>query len=78
MKIRREKDLCYHCYSKWHVGHRCNSPKLYLIEEVEKESAELLEDTGQSVVQSEEGGLCNVEKALQKTPEISLMPSLAL
>ncbi|XP_042946164.1 uncharacterized protein LOC122279545 [Carya illinoinensis] len=45
MKIRREKDLCYHCDSKWHPGHRCNSPKLYLIEEVVEDDEETVEDT---------------------------------
>ncbi|KAF5480102.1 hypothetical protein F2P56_000872 [Juglans regia] len=72
MKIRREKGLCYHCDSKWHPGHRCNSPKLYLIEEVVEDSIEPLNDTGQFLDQPENKELYKGEMALQQTPEISL------
>ncbi|XP_042952297.1 uncharacterized protein LOC122289392 [Carya illinoinensis] len=72
MKLRREKCLCYHCDSKWHPGHRCNSPKLYLIEEVEDDSDESFEATSQFSDQSNEKGPYNEEKAPQKVPEISL------
>ncbi|KAG2690918.1 hypothetical protein I3760_09G212500 [Carya illinoinensis] len=34
MKERRAKVLCFSCDSKWHPSHRCQNPKLYLIEEV--------------------------------------------
>ncbi|KAG2689172.1 hypothetical protein I3760_09G128300 [Carya illinoinensis] len=67
MKDRREKGLCYHCDSKWNPGHRCNSPKLYLIEEVEEDNPPLDHDTGQvskeEVVEILDKGKC---------PEISL------
>ncbi|KAF5480441.1 hypothetical protein F2P56_001190 [Juglans regia] len=72
MKSRREKDLCYHCDAKWHPGHRCSSPKLYLVEEVVEDSEALLEDTGQLSNQYENNELCKGETALHKTPEISL------
>ncbi|XP_042972766.1 uncharacterized protein LOC122304569 [Carya illinoinensis] len=36
MRERRAKGLCYSCDSKWAPGHKCSSPKLYLIEEIEK------------------------------------------
>ncbi|XP_041009343.1 uncharacterized protein LOC121253391 [Juglans microcarpa x Juglans regia] len=71
MKMRREKGLCYHCESKWHPGHRCNSPKLYLIEEVVEESEDCGEDTRQLADQIEEPD-SKVEKTLQNPPEISL------
>lgn len=34
MKDRREKGLCYHCDSKWSLGHKCQKLKLYILEEV--------------------------------------------
>ncbi|KAF5466832.1 hypothetical protein F2P56_016722, partial [Juglans regia] len=36
MRERRSKGLCYSCDSKWSPGHKCASPKLYLIEEIEE------------------------------------------
>lgn len=34
MNERREKGLCYYCDTKWTLGHKCQNPKLYLLEEV--------------------------------------------
>lgn len=31
MKERRDKGLCYYCDDKWLLGHKCKSPKLYLL-----------------------------------------------
>ncbi|KAG2696289.1 hypothetical protein I3760_07G052400 [Carya illinoinensis] len=36
MRERRAKGLCYSCDSKWAPGHKCSSPKLYLIEKIEE------------------------------------------
>ncbi|KAG2701180.1 hypothetical protein I3760_06G032300 [Carya illinoinensis] len=40
MKDRREKGLCYHCDSKWSPGHKCQKPKLYILEEVWEDSSD--------------------------------------
>lgn len=40
MKDTRENGLCYYCDSKWSPNHKCFSPKLFLIEEVEEDSGE--------------------------------------
>uniref|UniRef100_A0A2N9FC91 Ty3 transposon capsid-like protein domain-containing protein n=1 Tax=Fagus sylvatica TaxID=28930 RepID=A0A2N9FC91_FAGSY len=40
---RRKKGLCYNCDERWSSDHRCKDRKLYLIEEVEDEEAELEE-----------------------------------
>lgn len=37
MKQRSEKRLCYYYDSKWSLGHKCSSSKLFLIEDVEEE-----------------------------------------
>ncbi|KAF5481388.1 hypothetical protein F2P56_002043 [Juglans regia] len=34
MKERREKGLCYYCDTKWNPQHKCQHPKLYLLEGV--------------------------------------------
>jgi len=45
MQERREKGLCYHCDEKYKPGHRCNKPKLYLLEGIEwEEKGEALEE----------------------------------
>lgn len=35
MEERRKKGLCYNCDSKWHIGHKCPNPRLFVIEGVE-------------------------------------------
>lgn len=67
MRDRREKDLCYHCDSKWRPRHRCQSLKLYLIEEV-VDNLEVNEE-GSNATTDQEGSL-GLDKAA-KCPEIS-------
>jgi hypothetical protein len=43
MSERRKKGLCYNCDERWSSDHRCKNRKLYLMEEVENEEAELIE-----------------------------------
>jgi hypothetical protein len=43
MSERRKKGLCYNCDERWSSDHRCKDRKLYLIEEMEDEEAELVE-----------------------------------
>jgi hypothetical protein len=31
MKDRRDKGLCYYCDDRWLAGHKCKSPRLYLL-----------------------------------------------
>ncbi|XP_041016312.1 uncharacterized protein LOC121258850 [Juglans microcarpa x Juglans regia] len=68
MKTRREKCLCYHCEAKWHPGHRCQTPRLYLIEEVEEDIEEQAEVAAPIGDTQELLGSLNPEKS----PEISL------
>jgi hypothetical protein len=32
MRERRKKGICSNCDEKWHVGHKCKTPKLFLME----------------------------------------------
>jgi len=32
MQERREKGLCYYCDDKYHIGHKCSRPRVYLLE----------------------------------------------
>lgn len=32
MHERRKRGLCYYCDEKFHPGHRCNRPKIFLLE----------------------------------------------
>jgi hypothetical protein len=36
MQERREKGLCYYCDDKYHIGHKCSRPKVYLLEGLEE------------------------------------------
>ncbi|XP_042950090.1 uncharacterized protein LOC122282205 [Carya illinoinensis] len=38
MKDRREKGLCYHCDSKWALSHKCQNPRLYMLDDIELDS----------------------------------------
>ena len=29
---RRKKGICFHCEEKWHAGHQCKTPKIFLME----------------------------------------------
>uniref|UniRef100_A0A2N9GXS3 Reverse transcriptase domain-containing protein n=1 Tax=Fagus sylvatica TaxID=28930 RepID=A0A2N9GXS3_FAGSY len=42
MSERRKKGLCYNCDERWSSDHKCKNRKLYLMEEVEDEEAELI------------------------------------
>ncbi len=53
MEERRKKGLCYSCDAKWHRGHVCEGPKLFLIEAMEDEC----EDEATLVVEEHE--LCS-------------------
>lgn len=58
MQERRDKGLCYNCDEKYHAGHRCNRPKLYLLEGVEiggdqEESEEEIEEQEQQIQTAE-------------------------
>jgi hypothetical protein len=45
MKERCEKGLCYNCDECWHPGHKCKSPRLFLLSGLELQ----LDDTGEEV-----------------------------
>ncbi|XP_042963178.1 uncharacterized protein LOC122297221 [Carya illinoinensis] len=40
MQERREKGLCYYCDEKYHFGHKCTRPKLFLLEGLGEEREE--------------------------------------
>ena len=46
MQERKEKRLCYLCDEKYQARHRCNMPRLYLLEGMEFEEDEGLEEEG--------------------------------
>jgi hypothetical protein len=47
MEERRKKGLCYNYDSKWHFGHKCQTPKLFLIDSVELEEGQtIVEEQG--------------------------------
>jgi hypothetical protein len=52
MSERRKKGLCYNCDKRWSSDHRCKDRKLYVMEEVEDEEAELVE-IGEEEVEAE-------------------------
>jgi hypothetical protein len=35
MKERRDRGLCYYCDDRWQPGHKCKSPRLYLLSGLE-------------------------------------------
>jgi hypothetical protein len=48
MQERREKGLYYYCDGKYHIGHNCNRPKVYLLEGLEVEEVAVpVEQEGQ-------------------------------
>ena len=38
---RRKKGLCFYCEEKWHNGHKCKSPKVFLMEGVQSQGLEV-------------------------------------
>ena len=36
MKEMRKKGLCYYCEDKWHIGHKCRTPRIFLMEGLQK------------------------------------------
>ncbi|XP_035543610.1 uncharacterized protein LOC118347690 [Juglans regia] len=47
MQERRDKGLCYNCDQKYQIGHRCNWPKLYLLEVLELGGGDYEEEEGE-------------------------------
>jgi hypothetical protein len=65
---RRKKGLCYSCDSKWHQGHVCPSPKLFLIEGIEEEAVPTADQpTADQLPEPDPGDFF-----LEEFPEISL------
>lgn len=71
MQERREMGLCYYCDEKFHAGHRCNRPKIFLLEglEEEEEKQEAYEGT-LAIIQSREA--TGEEKEVDELLGISL------
>lgn len=44
MQERREKGLCYFCDERYQPGHKCNRPRLYLLEGMDFEGEEVDEE----------------------------------
>jgi hypothetical protein len=65
MDERRKKGLCYSCDAKWSRGHVCDTPKLFLIEEIEEDSI-----TVEEIVEKEEED--PGKYFMDQEPEISL------
>jgi hypothetical protein len=65
MEDRRKRGLCYYCDVKWTRGHVCSTPKLFLLEAVEKEE----ERPGKTPEPAEEDP---GDFFLEEFPEISL------
>ena len=38
---RKKKGLCFYCEEKWHNGHKCKSPKVFLMEGVQSPGLEV-------------------------------------
>uniref|UniRef100_A0A2N9GCJ4 Ty3 transposon capsid-like protein domain-containing protein n=1 Tax=Fagus sylvatica TaxID=28930 RepID=A0A2N9GCJ4_FAGSY len=70
---RRKKGLCYNCDERWSSDHRCKDRKLYLIEEVEDEEAELVEIEEEEV----EAELEEAKAEITLSPITSWMETLA-
>jgi hypothetical protein len=64
MEDRRKKGLCYNCDAKWKYGHKCQNPKLFLLEGLEE-----LEDN--PTLETENEDLMDFSYDEEK-PEISL------
>ena len=45
MQERREKGLCYFCDERYQPGHKCNKPRLYLLEGMDFEEEEWAEES---------------------------------
>jgi hypothetical protein len=70
MEERRKKGLCYNCDSKWQFGHKCQTPKLFLINFVEwKEGQIVVEEHGDVLMEFTNG---------EVVPEISFLFMLLL
>jgi hypothetical protein len=56
MQERREKWLCYFCDERYQPGHRCNKPKLYILEgmKLEEKGAEVEEEVQEVQVEEVE------------------------
>jgi hypothetical protein len=81
MKISdgRKKGLCYHCYERWSVGHKCKSMKLYLMEEVvELEEECMVEEEEEEIVELGEEGAEITLCALLGSTSPSTMRVIAL
>lgn len=64
MKERRDRGLCYYCDDKWALGHRCRTPKLFLLEGLKAEAEEEVFEDVQEELAIREEQTTNEEGAL--------------
>jgi hypothetical protein len=69
MEERRKKGLCYNCDAKWQYGHKCQNPKLFLLDT--EELVEKLELAAHSELEEQGLDLIDFNYADSK-PKISL------
>jgi hypothetical protein len=62
MHERREKGLCYNYDDKYHIGHKCNQPRVYLLEglEIEEGPAPVVQKGEALEAPEEEGELLEI------------------
>jgi len=53
MQERREKGLCYYCDDKYHIGHKCSRPRVYLLEGLEIEEGAVPAEQEQQIQEGE-------------------------
>ncbi|XP_041009333.1 uncharacterized protein LOC121253378 [Juglans microcarpa x Juglans regia] len=54
MQERRETGLYYYCDEKFHIGHKCNKPKLFLLEGIEEGESDEFEEGKLAIVEPKE------------------------
>lgn len=64
MQERKKRDLCWFCDEKYHTGHKCSKPKIYLLEGMVGEG----EDDDEA--ENEEGTLAVIETNEEEVGEL--------
>ncbi|XP_035551104.1 uncharacterized protein LOC118349683 [Juglans regia] len=77
MQERRNKGLCYFCEDKWHQGHKCIKPNIYVLEGMNILDDETIEDQDKEEIVEEEiqhGDIASISlQAIGGTPNPKTM-----
>lgn len=69
MEEMRKKGLCYYCDDKWFMGHKCKTPRIFLMEGLQEVGCQGVQDLQLEEVINEQDSQLRLQHKVDKIPE---------